>query len=103
MRGLIERISLRQSHDARRYLRSQRRDARWSRLIPKEPFDALLREAGLLAPDRRLRHARLMHDRVGPEPIAAQQHNAGVPNVLLRACFDPRPGPPAKSDPKRRA
>ena len=63
-------FSLRQSDHARRHLQPQRRDARRSRLVPKEPIDALLREAVLPAPDHRLGHARLTHDRMRPSPSA---------------------------------
>ena len=97
MRGLAGRISLRQSDHARRHLRSEPRDARRPRLIPKEPVDALLRETVLPAPDHGLGHARLTHGRMRPEPIGAQQHDTGTPDVLLRRVsirnerFEPKP------------
>ena len=87
---------MRQSHYARRHLRPQRRDARRPRLVPKESVDALLREAVLPAPDHRLGHACLTHDRVRPESIGTQQRDAGAPDVLLRRvsirneCFEPK-------------
>jgi hypothetical protein len=84
MRGLAGRLSLRQGHHARSHLRAERRDARWPCLVAKEPSEAFSREALLPAPDRGLGHARLTHDRVRPEPIGAQQHDASAPDMLLR-------------------
>jgi hypothetical protein len=52
-------------------------------LIPQQSIHPFARKAFLPAPDAGLCLAGRQHDGVRAEPIGAQQHNAGPPDMLL--------------------
>ena len=54
---------------------SQRRNARRAGLVAQQPGHALQHKAFLPAPDRRLGHPCLSHDRGGAVPVRRQQHH----------------------------
>jgi len=84
VRGLGWRIGLRESHNARRNARSERRNARGARLVPQQALAALLHKTFLPAPDAGLGFAGPADDRVGAKPVRAQQDDLGPPDLFLR-------------------
>jgi hypothetical protein len=62
----------------------ERLSARRSRLIPQKPLDALLREAPLPAPHRRLGHPGRARHRVHRQTLRRQLHDPRPPNDFGR-------------------
>ena len=83
VRGLAGRVGKRQGYDALSHFRAERRNARGSRLVTQQTFDAFRGEAFLPAPYARLGLAGLSHDVDGADAVSAQQDNLGTPDVLL--------------------
>ena len=65
-------------------LRGQSRDARRAGLVAQQAFHPFLHEPLLPAPHACLRRARPAHDLAGADPVGAQKHDLGAPDVLLR-------------------
>jgi hypothetical protein len=63
----------------------QRRNARGTRLVAQQTFDAFLHEPLQPAPHDGLGLGRPAHDLVRAETLRRQQHDPRSPNVLLRA------------------
>ena len=85
VRGFARRISQGQRHHLRRHLLIQRWDARRARFVAQQAVHTGLHEALLPPPDRGLGYACLPHDLVGARSRGRQQHDAGTPDMLLRA------------------
>ena len=62
----------------------QRRDTRRAGLVAQQAFHPFLHEPLLPAPDARLGRVRPPHDLAGADPVSAQKHDLGAPDVLLR-------------------
>jgi len=84
VRGFVVRRLQRHRHDGGGAVVGHRRHAGRSRLVAQKACDALLHEPRLPAPDRGLRRAGRGHDAVRPDPVGAQQHDPGAPDMLLR-------------------
>ena len=80
----VRRRFLRQPDNLRRALPRHRRLARWTGLVAKQAIDAFVHKALLPTPHAGLRLARRGHDRRGAQALAAQQHDTGSPDMLLR-------------------
>ena len=74
---------------ARVYLRTERRDARGSRLVVQEAVDAFLHELFLPALDAGLRLAGPAHDLVGANTVGAREDDRRPPSVFLRGVTVP--------------
>src|SRR6516162_2068015 len=85
MGDLTRRIAQRLRHRLLVQRSRQRRDARSSGLVVQQPVDPLRHETLLPAPYGDLALAGLPHDRVGPDAICRQQHDACAPHMLLSA------------------
>src|SRR6516165_8334055 len=85
MGDLTRRIAQRLRHRLLVQRSRQRRDARSSGLVVQQPVDPLRHETLLPAPYGDLALAGLPHDRVGPDTICRQQHDACAPHMLLSA------------------
>lgn len=82
---LAGRIAQREGNHPFGHLVDQRRHAGWPGLVAQQTGDALLGEALLPAPDRRLGNAGFPHDGIGTEARGGEQHDPAAPDVLLRA------------------
>ena len=80
---LLRRWRLRQPQNLRDLLITCLWDTRWSRLVAQQPVDPVGHEPFLPAPDAGLGFARRRHDRVGANPVGAQKHDPGAPDMLL--------------------
>jgi len=83
VRGFARRILQRQRHHALGHFGTERRDARWPRLVAQQSFEACRGEALLPAPHAGLGLAGLPHDLDGTGAVDAQQDDLGAPDVLL--------------------
>ena len=64
-------------------LLGDRRFPRWAALVLNKTIDALLHEAFLPTPYTGLGLSCCFHDGVGSEPVGAQQHDTGPPDMFL--------------------
>ena len=87
---LCWRVGLGERHDALGDGRSQRRDARWPRLVAQETVITFLHKAFLPAPDTGLRLAGPAHDLIG----ANSRHGAGRTDYWCCYLRDAFTGPP---------
>lgn len=81
MRGRL----VHQTNDFGHLVRRRRSDTGRPGPVMKKVFEAVGHEPLLPAPHAGLRLAGLRHDHIGACPVSAQQHDPGVPDVLLLA------------------
>jgi hypothetical protein len=89
VRRLARRVLQRQRHHTLSHFRPERRNARGSRLVAQQSFEAFRCEALLPTPYAGLGFAGLPHDLDGAHTVAAQQNDLGAPNMLLRRIANP--------------
>ena len=81
---LTRRSLMRPRHNQGDGLQGQSRDARGTGVIAQQAFRPFLHCPFLPAPHACLGRTRPPHDLAGANPIGAQQHNLGSPDVTLR-------------------
>ena len=83
--GLVRRRILRQADNLCHALGGHGCLAGGTGLVAQQAIDAFVHEAFLPTPHAGLRLARRRHDGRGAKTVAAEQHDTGSPNMLLRA------------------